>query len=150
MDADGKEFTAQDIFDVFEREYGLQSIPAPSRRVLKEIDTGPKGSVRFSAEILLDEVNLVIDGTGNGPIDAFVQGLARACGENLRVLDYHEHAIGDGANAQAIAYLELQIGERVLFGVGTDSDIVSASLKAIVSGLWRARLSRRELSIQAT
>jgi 2-isopropylmalate synthase len=59
-------------------------------------------------------------------------------------------AIGDGASAQAIAYLELRIGERVLFGAGMDSDIVSASLKTIVSGLWRARIGRRELSIQAT
>jgi 2-isopropylmalate synthase len=150
MDADGKEFTAHDIFDIFEREYGLQSIAAPRRRVLKEVDTGPNGTVRFSAEVLLDGANLVIDGTGNGPIDAFVEGLARACGESIRVLDYHEHAIGDGSSAQAIAYLELRIGERVLFGAGMDSDIVSASLKAIVSGLWRARLSRSELSMQAT
>jgi 2-isopropylmalate synthase len=150
MDAQGKEFTAHDIFDIFEREYGLRSIPAPRRRVLKEVDTGPTGTVQFSAEVLLDRETLAIDGTGNGPIDAFVEGLARACGESIRVLDYHEHSIGDGSSAQAIAYLELRIGERVLFGAGMDSDIVSASLKAIVSGLWRARVSRRELSVEAT
>ena len=51
------------------------------------------------------------------------------------MLDYHEHAIGSGANAQAVAYLELRIGERTLFGVGMDANIVSASLKAIVPGL---------------
>jgi 2-isopropylmalate synthase len=150
MDADGKEFTAHDIFDIFEREYGLQSVAAPRRRVLKEVDTGPHGTVRFSAEVLLDGATLAVDGTGNGPIDAFVEGLARACGESIRVLDYHEHAIGDGSSAQAIAYLELRIGERVLFGAGMDSDIVSASLKAIVSGLRRARLGRSELAMQAT
>ena len=54
------------------------------------------------------------------------------------MLDYHEHAIGAGAKAQAVAYLELRIGERTLFGVGMDSNIVSASLKAIVSGVHRA------------
>jgi len=81
-----------------------------------------------------------VEGRGTGPIDAFVDGLARATGERVRVLDYHEHAIGSGANAQAVAYLELRIGEgATLFGVGIDANIVSASLKAIVSGLARAR-----------
>jgi 2-isopropylmalate synthase len=150
MDADGKEFTAQDIFDIFEREYGLKTIPAPRRRLIKEVESGPKGIVQFSAQVLLDGRDLAIVGTGNGPIDAFVEGLARACDESIRVLDYHEHSIGDGSSAQAIAYLELLVGERVLFGAGMDSDIVSASLKAIVSGLWRARVGRPELSVQAT
>jgi 2-isopropylmalate synthase len=136
MDAQGKEFTAHDIFDLFEREYGLHSAPAPRRRLLNEDDAG---GVRFAAEVQVDDGVIAIEGRGNGPIDAFVDGLSRACGESVRVLDYHEHAIGDGANAQAIAYLELRIGERVLFGAGMDSDIVSASLKAIVSGLRRAR-----------
>ena len=150
MDADGKEFTAQDIFDIFEREYGLKSIPAPRRRVVKEVETGLKGIVQFSAQVLLDGRDLAIVGTGNGPIDAFVEGLSRACDESIRVLDYHEHSIGDGSSAQAIAYLELLVGERVLFGAGMDSDIVSASLKAIVSGVWRARVARREPAAQAT
>ena len=65
--------------------------------------------------------------------------MRRANGENLRVLDYHEHAIGAGANAQAVAYLELRVGQQTLFGVGIDANIVSASLKAIVSGLQRAQ-----------
>ena len=73
-----------------------------------------------------------------GPIDAFVEAWPQATGEAIRVLDYHEHAIGAGADAQAVAYLELRVGERTLFGVGMDANIVSASLKAIVSGLQRA------------
>jgi 2-isopropylmalate synthase len=63
------------------------------------------------------------------------------------VLDYHEHAIGAGANAQAVAYLELRIGERTLFGVGIDSNIVSASLKAIVSGVQRAQAGSQHQEI---
>jgi 2-isopropylmalate synthase len=90
-----------------------------------------------------------VQGAGNGPIDAFVEALAAASGETIRVLDYHEHAIGSGANAQAVAYLELRIGERTLFGVGMDSNIVSASLKAIVSGLQRAQAgSKKEITWQ--
>ena len=61
-----------------------------------------------------------------------------ASSTNVRVLDYHEHAMGAGANAQAVAYLELRIDEQhTMFGVGIDANIVSASLKAIVSGLQR-------------
>ncbi len=58
----------------------------------------------------------------------------------MRVLDYHEHAIGSGADARAVAYLELRIDDTTsLFGVGIDSDIVSASLKAVLSGVVRAQ-----------
>ena len=85
-----------------------------------------------------------------GVIDAFVEGLAAATGESICVLGYHEHSIGAGANAQAVAYLELRVGERTLFGMGMDSNIVSASLKAIVSGLQRATTDRKHLVGQAS
>jgi len=62
----------------------------------------------------------------------------------VRVLDYHEHAIGSGADARAVAYLELRIGDSTRFGVGIDANIVSASLKAIVSGLRRAGVRAAE------
>jgi 2-isopropylmalate synthase len=94
--------------------------------------------VTLAADVQLGGRTVVVRGTGNGPIDAFVQGLGQATGANLRVLDYHEHSIGAGADARAVAYLELRVGERTLFGVGSDANIVSASLQAIVSGLRRA------------
>ena len=56
----------------------------------------------------------------------------------LSVLDYHEHAIGSGANARAAAYIDMQIGARRLHGVGVDADIVAASFKALLSGMARA------------
>jgi 2-isopropylmalate synthase len=66
------------------------------------------------------------------------------------VLDYHEHAVASGADARAVAYLELRVGERTLFGVGVDSNIVSASLKAIVSGVQRAGTHSKEKSWQTS
>jgi 2-isopropylmalate synthase len=138
MDATGKELTAQDLFDLFEREYAVRSIPAPRHQVLEEA----AGQVKLAAEVVVAGRSLNIQGAGNGPIDAFVEGLATATGETVRVLDYHEHAIGSGANAQAVAYLELRVGQRTLFGVGMDANIVSASLKAIVCGLQRAQAAR--------
>ncbi|HXE47478.1 MAG TPA: 2-isopropylmalate synthase [Ramlibacter sp.] len=138
-DASGKELTAQDLFELFEREYGIRSIAAPRHQLLEETQGVAGKLVRLAAEVEASGRPLSIQGAGNGPIDAFVEGLGAACGQTIRVLDYHEHAIGSGANARAVAYLELRIGERTLFGVGIDSNIVSASLKAIVSGLQRTQ-----------
>jgi 2-isopropylmalate synthase len=145
MDASGKELTARDIFDLFEREYGVHSIPAPRHQVIEE---AAAEQVKIAAEVQFEGGMLEIHGAGNGPIDAFVEGLAQACGDNVRVLDYHEHAIGAGSGARAVAYLELRVGDRTLFGVGIDANIVSASLKAIVSGVQRARAGRKELTWQ--
>ncbi|WP_332815557.1 2-isopropylmalate synthase [Ramlibacter sp.] len=136
MDDSGKELTAREIHGLFEREYGLGSRIALRHQVLEE---GDDGRVTIAAEVKLGSQDLKLQGTGNGPIDAFVQGLSAATGETVRVLDYREHAIGAEAHAQAVAYLELRVGERTLFGVGQDANIVSASLRAIVSGLQRAR-----------
>ena len=139
MDATGKELTARDLFQLFEREYGVRDTPAPTHQVLEEAQGATGPVVKLAADVVLGSRSLSIEGAGTGPIDAFVAGLAAATGENLRVLDYHEHAIGSGANAQAVAYLELRVGQQTLFGVGIDANIVSASLKAIVSGLHRAQ-----------
>ncbi len=137
MDASGKELTAREIHELFTREYGIASIPAPTHQLVEE--AGATGTtVKLTADVVVDGRPLSVRGTGNGPIDAFVEGLSAAVGEPVRVLDYHEHAIGAGANAQAVAYLELRVGSRTLFGVGMDANIVSASLKAILSGLRRA------------
>jgi 2-isopropylmalate synthase len=140
MDATGKEFTAHDIFDIFEKEYGLHSTPAPRQQVVKE----DAGVAELTAQVQMDGRPVNIQGKGNGPIDAFVDGLAKASGQTIRVVNYHEHSVGTGSGAQAVAYLELRIDERTLFGVGMDSNIVSASLKAITSGLRRSRAGRSE------
>ena len=142
MDATGKELTAQDLFQLFEREYRVRDTPAPTHQLLEEARSAAGPQVKLAADVMVGEQRLSIQGAGTGPIDAFVAGLAAATGESLRVLDYHEHAIGSGANAQAVAYLELRVGQQTLFGVGIDANIVSASLKAIVSGLQRAQARR--------
>jgi len=141
MDATGKELTAQDLFALFETEYGVQSVPAPQHLVIEEVVTAGTKSFNIRADVQVHGTRHQVDGTGTGPIDAFVAGLNSATGHAVRVLDYHEHAIGSGAAAQAVAYLELRVNGQTLFGVGMDSNIVSASLKAIVSGLQRTRTS---------
>ncbi|HAS51740.1 MAG TPA: hypothetical protein DCS21_08370, partial [Gammaproteobacteria bacterium] len=82
----------------------------------------------------------LISGKGNGPIDAFTDALNQHFGLDVKVVDYHEHAIGAGANATAVSYVEVRMDgdPTALFGVGIDSNIVTASLKAVVSAVNRA------------
>jgi 2-isopropylmalate synthase len=140
MDVAGKELTAADLYALFEREYGVRDDNGPQHRVLEEQGEGAAASVVLRADLPWEGDIRPIEGRGNGPIDAFIHALASATGHAIRVIDYHQHAIGAGADAQAVAYLELRVDEAMtLFGVGIDANIISASLKAIVSGLTRAR-----------
>lgn len=149
MDVAGKELSAADLYGLFEREYGLETVQALQHRVLEEQGDGAATTVLLRGDLRWEGEIRPIEGRGNGPIDAFIHALSDATGHAIRVIDYHQHAIGAGADAQAAAYLELRIDEsQTLFGVGIDADIISASLKAIVSGLQRAR-SRGARSAQS-
>lgn len=138
MDANGKELGAADLWAIFEHEYGLSLAQTPLQPLMEDADGQ---NVCVSVQLYVAGETVVVEGLGNGPIDAFVNGLATATGRQLRVVDYHEHAIGAGAEARAVSYVELRVdGSQTLFGVGMDVNIVSASFKAIVSGLQRASL----------
>jgi 2-isopropylmalate synthase len=144
MDASGKELTAADIHEIFQDEYALKTTAVPQHQVIEEQQAVDGTLVCIAAQVQMGGRAFGIRGTGNGPIDAFVEGLQKATGETIRVLGYHEHSIAEGANARAVAYLELRVGDRTLFGVGMDANIVSASLKAIVSGVQRAIGAKKE------
>ena len=77
-----------------------------------------------------------LEGNGNGPIAAFVDALS-TIGYDVRVLDYSEHALSSGGDAIAAAYVECAVGDHVLWGVGLDANIVTASLKAVLSAVNR-------------
>jgi 2-isopropylmalate synthase len=139
-DATGKELTSADIWTAFEMEY-LQ--PAEPFRFVEHRaipDSHASGVCKLTATIRERGRERLISGKGNGPIDAFTDALNRHCGLDVRVVDYHEHAIGAGANATAVSYVEARMdGEpATLFGVGIDSNIVTASLNAVVSAVNRA------------
>ena len=137
-DVSGKELLASDLWNLFRREYGLDSIAAPKQRAMSESDGSGNTRVTLKAEVQLAGKPVTIEGEGTGPVDAFVAGLNATGLAQVKVMDYREHAIGSGANAQAVAYLELRVGDRTLYGVGVDADILTASLKGILSGLARA------------
>ncbi|MFZ1326891.1 MAG: 2-isopropylmalate synthase [Candidatus Contendobacter sp.] len=139
-DATGKELTSDALWTAFETEYLQQA----ARLHLIEHRTVPdhhaSGVCKLTATLRERGRERLIAGKGNGPIDAFIDALNRHCGLELKVVDYHEHALGAGANATAICYVEARMhGEPdSLFGVGMDNHIVTASLHAVVSAVNRA------------
>ncbi|MEC4721177.1 2-isopropylmalate synthase [Noviherbaspirillum sp. CPCC 100848] len=133
-DATGKEVGAGDIYDIFRSEYLDRKAPYAyhAHQMLQE--AGAAQRVEVKAEIEKDGKTTTLHGHGNGPIDAFVQAL----GIDINVMDYHEHAIGAGADARAACYVELRVNNGpTLFGVGVDSNIVTASFKAVLSAVNR-------------
>ncbi|MBK8182365.1 MAG: 2-isopropylmalate synthase [Candidatus Competibacteraceae bacterium] len=139
-DATGKEITSDDIWRVFESEYLKPAEPFQlvEHRILS--DTHSSSVRKLTATVREPGGDRLISGKGNGPIDAFTDALNRHFGLDVRVVDYHEHAMGAGANATAVSYVEVRMdGEPTsLFGVGIDSNIVTASLNAVVSAINRA------------
>ncbi len=108
-------------------------------------DSTVDGADLISVALTDSGQEVTIEGSGNGPIAAFVAALA-TLDVDVRVLDYAEHALSSGGDARAAAYVEAAVGERVLWGVGLDANIVIASLKAVVSAVNR---SEREKTVAA-
>ena len=80
---------------------------------------------------------MTINGSGNGPVDGFVDALSRHVGVEISVRDYSEHSIQHGSNAAAISYVEMEYPGGVIFGAGISTNIVAASLEAVVSAVNR-------------
>ncbi|MDN4588750.1 2-isopropylmalate synthase [Xenophilus aerolatus] len=139
MDVEGKELSAADLWQIFRDEYRMDSSNGLQHRAIDAEGEGASATVHLRGDLRWGGEVRRIDGRGNGPIDAFIQAMATATGHAIRVIDYHQHAIGTGADARSVAYLELRVDEsQTLFGVGIDADTTAASLRAIVSGVERA------------
>jgi 2-isopropylmalate synthase len=138
-DTEGGEVSPTAMWDIFKDEY----LPNPQKPwgrfslVSVAQDSAVDGDTTLTATIKDNGKEFVIKGVGNGPIAAFCEALATH-GIKLRVLDYHEHALASGGDAQAAAYLECSINSQTLWGVGIDPSIVTSSLKAIISAVNRA------------
>ncbi|PWC55938.1 2-isopropylmalate synthase [Azospirillum sp. TSO22-1] len=140
-DETGKELSPSSIYDAFKAEY----LDAEEPLKLVEHHTEPRGpnSGPRTMTVVLEKngVPTTVRGKGTGPIDAFVDALRQGAGIDLHVVDYHEHAVTTGEDAQAAAFVEVRVGNgqgRTLYGVGVDPDIVTASLRALVSAANRA------------
>jgi len=138
----GKELTSTDIWSLFQDTYLRGGMRLVDYGVFPEPRAGER---RIAATIAIDGVERRIEGVGNGPIAAFVDALRRDCDIVLNVLDYHEDAVSAGADAQAAAYIQIRDGgDATLYGVGMDSDIVTASLRAVASAATRVLRQTRD------
>ncbi len=140
-DAEGGEVTSEQIWDAFQDEY----LPASAEdakwgryellgtRTASDMD----GEVDLEIRIRVGEEVQAANGTGNGPIAAFL-GILTGLGHDIKLYDYVEHTLSAGGDAQAAAYVELHVDGKRLWGVGIDGDISTASLKAVVSAVNRS------------
>jgi len=132
----GSEIAPAAILAAFTNEYLAATVPL--RLVDYHVADDGNGRATLEATVADGAGVRTLWGTGNGPIDAFVEALARDIGVEIAVGDYHEHAVGSGANAAAVAYVAVATAGHTHYGVGRDPSIVTASLRAIVSGVNRA------------
>ena len=134
----GTEIAPGAMWDAFQGEY----LPEAPAIVLEsqELRSDREGRTTITAQLVVDGEHRTVTGDGNGPIDAFVRGVRRELGLDVDVVDYAEHALGAGADATAVAYVEaLGADGQSRWGVGTDPNIITASLRAVVSAILRGR-----------
>ena len=134
-DASGKEIRSDDIVVLFEQAYLAVDTPLACHNITTSHDAA-------QAEVLVQarfgQAGITLAGSGNGPLDAAADAVARWLGQPVTVVDYHEHALGRGADVQAVSYVELKIGQdRPVFGVAKDSDISRSAIKALLNGVNR-------------
>ncbi len=139
-DAEGGEVDAKTMWAYFAEEYLERTSPVRLVRTRFETPEDAEGDRvydRISATVVSGGEEVTTGGTGNGPVAAFCAAL-NSIGHDVRVLDYVEHALSAGGDARAAAYLECAIDGQVVWGVGIDSSITTASLKAVVSAVNRS------------
>ncbi|MDT5388307.1 MAG: 2-isopropylmalate synthase [Mycobacterium sp.] len=136
-DGEGGEVSPKEMWDVFADEY-LAPI-RPLERIRQKVDAAEVdgGTDTITAVVKVDGVEREIVGAGNGPLAAFVDAIG-AVGFDVSVLDYSEHAMSSGEEAQAAAYVEASVGGKTVWGVGIATSITTASLRAVVSAVNRA------------
>jgi 2-isopropylmalate synthase len=133
-DAEGGEVSSDAMWRYFTETYLDRRSPLRINSVHTSSAEGEKDEL--TVKVYVDEEPRTLVGTGNGPIAAFVDAI-NGLGHDVRVLDYAEHALSSGGDAIAAAYVECAVGDQVLWGVGLDANIVTASLKAVVSAVNR-------------
>lgn len=133
-DETGREVRSADVHALFTREYIEESGPYAYRAHRLTENSLATDGVGIEVDLTHAHVPTTVAAHGNGPIDAFVAALD----SEITIMNYFEHSLSTGANAKAVCYIEMRVnGGPSGFGVGIDQNIVTASLKAVVSGLNR-------------
>ena len=131
-DETGKELLSHEIWDIFDKNF-IQG-PNKAELISFELNTSDGENDSIKVEAKLNQNKLEFSGSGNGPIDAMIQGINKKMGLSLSVTDYHQHSLGTGSDAKAVAYIEVSDGNKTRWGVGIDENTIRASLRAIMIG----------------
>jgi 2-isopropylmalate synthase len=134
-DRGGGEVTPAEMWELFSAEYLADG---PVSLLEHRASSVVESKHALTAEVRVDGQGLQIEGSGNGPISAFCDALG-SVGIKTRVLDYTEHALSAGSDAQAAAYVECEVDGETLWGVGVDADTTGASMRAVLSAVNRSR-----------
>jgi 2-isopropylmalate synthase len=134
-DAEGGEVSPTRMWEIFSAEYLSDG---PMMLLDHQTSSVVDAKHALTAEVFADGRAQQVEGAGNGPISAFCDALA-TIGVSARVLDYNEHALTEGTDAQAAAYVECEIGGQVFWGAGIDTNTVTASMRAVLSAVNRSR-----------
>jgi 2-isopropylmalate synthase len=131
-DETGKEISSPEIWEIFEtnflkpkNNFAYQSHTSSTKDDVNELEV----------KMIMNTKEVTVSGTGNGPIDSFVNGLSKELGINIKISDYHQSAISSGSDAQAAAYIELEKDGQTRWGVGINPNTTRASFEAIIVGL---------------
>lgn len=134
-DNTGKEVKSKEIVELFNREYLMVEKPFRFRH---SIISENADQVEITIESEYHDTPIVLIGTGNGPIDAAAHAISQHLGCDVSVVDYHEHALGEGSDVSAVSYIEIKIDQaKPIFGVAKDNNIIVAALKALLNGVNR-------------
>ena len=137
----GRELNAADIWAAFQSAYHLTG-DRPLRLIDYQETAVAGGGRTFSGRITLDGEERHVSGRGNGLLSSVLDALKEAIGLDLDIADYQEHALGQGSDVKAAAYVEARTGDgRTVFGVGIDADVATASVKAVLSAAITSRLN---------
>ena len=129
----GRELNAEDIWDAFKRTYHVQTHPKHFQLVNYEESRASDGTRVFAGTIAVEGREQSVSGRGNGLISSVVTTIEETFGLDIKVRDYTEHALGSGRDARAAAYLECESGGQVIWGCGIDTDVATASVRAVLS-----------------
>ncbi|MFP4068919.1 MAG: 2-isopropylmalate synthase [Verrucomicrobiota bacterium] len=141
-DRDSRELKSTEVHEVFRREYVNLSTPLEILSIDRE-DFSKTGEVRVQADVVYRGEEMKIEGSGNGPISAFIDALERKGWKDFNLLDYRQHSIGGGSKTKAAAYIQIKHRSgAVFFGCGIDANIELAGLRAVVSAFNRAQAIR--------
>ena len=134
-DETGKEISTSEIWEIFHTNFVMPKSGHSFKNYSLKTSDATDVSDHIKAEIEIDGKNHEISGSGNGPIDAFVNALNQKLSIDIKVSDYHQSAISSGSDAQAAAYIELQKGDKTSWGVGINPNTTKASFEAIIVGV---------------